>query len=321
MASATEPLLRVAEAKLPPFAFPALLAANVALATGAWFVRVADTGPIATGFWRLALVVPLLLPFALTGAGGPVRLSRGTLAMIVTGGLFFASDLASWHLGIMRTKLANATLFGNCSSLLLPFAGILLTRIWPTRLQWVALACAMVGAMLLMGSSYELSRQNLAGDLLCLLAGLLYVFYLLSVQSVRRSLSTFWVLGLSSLASAPLMLVYAWMAGERILPGNWGPVIGLMLTCQVVGQGLMVYAIAHFPPLVVGLVLLTQPAVAALIGWLAFGETLSAPDWAGALIIALALVLIRLPARDSPCDESLRDKAPQGAPDPLGRDA
>jgi drug/metabolite transporter (DMT)-like permease len=50
------------------------------------------------------------------------------------------------------------------------------------------------------------------------------------------------------------------------------------------------------PPLVVGLTLLTQPAISALVGWLAYGETLSVLDWIGAIAIAAALVLVRLPA-------------------------
>jgi drug/metabolite transporter (DMT)-like permease len=43
--------------------------------------------------------------------------------------------------------------------------------------------------------------------------------------------------------------------------------------------------------------LLTQPAVSALIGWLAYGETLSPLDWIGAIAIGAALVLVRLPQR------------------------
>jgi drug/metabolite transporter (DMT)-like permease len=53
----------------------------------------------------------------------------------------------------------------------------------------------------------------------------------------------------------------------------------------------------HLSPLVVGIGLLTQPAVTALIGWLVYGERLSAVDTIGALLICLALVLIRLPGR------------------------
>lgn len=280
-------------------AFPALLAANLLLAAGPWFVRVADTGPIATGFWRMAIPLPLLLLLAAREAPWRAPPPRRVLAMVALGGLFFATDIASWHLGIVRTKLANATLFGNCSSLILPLAGIALTRIWPTRLQWIALALALVGALLLMGGSYELSGANLAGDLLCMLAGLFYAGYLLAVQSARRSLTSWSVLAFSTLFSAPLLLLYAGLAGEPIMPRDWTPLIALALTSQLLGQGLMVYAIVHFPPLIVGLALLVQPAVAALIGWLAFGEHLSPVDLVGAAIIAAALVFIRAPGRNA----------------------
>ena len=47
----------------------------------------------------------------------------------------------------------------------------------------------------------------------------------------------------------------------------------------------------------VGLTLLTQPAISAAVGWLAYGETLSPLDWLGAAAIAAALVLVRLPSR------------------------
>ena len=65
----------------------------------------------------------------------------------------------------------------------------------------------------------------------------------------------------------------------------------------MIGQGLLVYAIGYVPPLVVGLALLTQPAISAFVGWLAYGETLSPLDWIGAAAIAAALVLVRLPER------------------------
>jgi drug/metabolite transporter (DMT)-like permease len=48
---------------------------------------------------------------------------------------------------------------------------------------------------------------------------------------------------------------------------------------------------------VLGLSLLLQPAVAALAGWLLFGETLSATDIVGGVAVAIALVLVRLPRR------------------------
>jgi hypothetical protein len=38
----------------------ALVGGNLILALGPWSVRLADTGPVSAGFWRLALAVPVL---------------------------------------------------------------------------------------------------------------------------------------------------------------------------------------------------------------------------------------------------------------------
>src|SRR3546814_4980674 len=56
-----------------PSALPilALIVANIALAFGPWFVRLADVGPVAAGFWRLTLAVPLLFAGAIAGGWRP----------------------------------------------------------------------------------------------------------------------------------------------------------------------------------------------------------------------------------------------------------
>jgi drug/metabolite transporter (DMT)-like permease len=277
-------------------AFPALILANLFLAFGPWAVRMADVGPVAAGFWRLALAVPLLLLIA--GVSGQRMSSgRGMAAVIVLGGLFFAADLAAWHYGIVRTKLANATLFGNSASFLYPVYGFIVARALPQRLQAIALGLAVVGAGLLLGSSYELSPRNFEGDLWAMLAGLFYAFYLVSIDRARKSLAPIPVLALSTVAGAGPLLLFALMLGEQVMPRDWTPLILLSLGSQVLGQGLLVFAMGHLSPLVVGIGLLTQPAVTALIGWLAYGERLGPADAAGALLICVALVLIRLPSR------------------------
>jgi drug/metabolite transporter (DMT)-like permease len=101
-------------------AYPALLAGNVALAFGPWLVRLADTGPVAAGFWRLALAIPFLWLLA-RAVGQPVHWpGRRLTVAIALAALFFAADLAAWHAGIRLTKLGNATLFGNFASFASP---------------------------------------------------------------------------------------------------------------------------------------------------------------------------------------------------------
>lgn len=280
----------------PRLAFPALILANIILAFGPSFVRLADVGPVAAGFWRLAIALPFLLLLSRRGLRA-ARLSARQWSAMGLAGLFFAADLASWHLGILYTKVANATVFGNFSALALPVWGMVVLRHKPHRTQAIALLLAAIGAGILMGGSYELSPRYLRGDLLCLLAGLFYTVYLLVIQDARQRLDGWSVLTVSSLAGVLPLLLAALAMGERVMPGNWTPVIALALSSQLIGQGLMTYAIGWFSPLVLGLSLLLQPAVAALLGWLLFGEMVSVTDLVGAAAVAAALVLVRLPAR------------------------
>lgn len=277
------------------YAFAALIVSNVFLALGPWMVRLADVGPVAAGFWRLALAIPLLFLFARVSAKEPLWPGWGLAGVIALGGLFFAADLAAWHEGILRTKLANATLFGNASSFIFAIYGFFLLRQLPGRVQAGALALAVAGAALLMGSSYELSARNFEGDLLALLAGVFYFFYLVAVDRARKTMAPMPVLALATVAGTLPLLGLALLIGEQVMPRDWWPVILLSLSSQVIGQGLLVYAMGHLTPVVVGLGLLTQPAVTALVGWFAYDERLGLIDWTGALMICAALVIIRLP--------------------------
>ncbi len=278
-------------------AFAALILANIFLAAGPWFVRLTDVGPVAAGFWRLALAVPFLAWLAWRQSAGSAVWDRRLVILIVIGGLFFAADLASWHEGILRTKLANATLFGNFASFLFAIYGFVLLRALPGRVQALALLLAAAGTALLLGSSFELSPRNFTGDLFAILAGVFYTFYLIAVDRARRVMPPFPVLAIATVAGALPLLLFALALGETVMPGEWTPVIILSLSSQVIGQGLLVYAMGHLSPIVVGLGLLTQPVVAALIGWLAYQERLSTGDWIGGILVCAALVLIRLPGR------------------------
>lgn len=287
------------ESVAPPhrLAFPALLLGNVALAFGPWMVRLSDVGPVAVGFWRLVLALPFLWLVARVARQRPHWPGRALIVVLLIAAVFYALDLASWNAGIRLTKLGNATLFGNAGSFVFALYGLWLAQRRPSLKQAAALAMAAVGAALLMSGSYELSPRFFTGDLLALLAGLLYGGYLIFVEKGRVSLQPLPLLLLVTLFSIPILLAISLALGERIWPGDWTPLLIFALSSQVLGQGLLVYAIGTLPPLVVGLALLSQPAISALIGWLAYRETLSLTDAVGALAIAAALVLVRLPDR------------------------
>ncbi|MEO0589654.1 MAG: DMT family transporter [Pseudomonadota bacterium] len=275
----------------------ALLAGNAALALGVVFVRLVDTGPVAAGFWRLFLALPFLLMLASYRGERPLAVPRKTVALVAVAGLCFAADIAAWHIGIGMTRLGNAVLFANSGSLVLMVWGFVVAGLLPRFREWSAMAMALTGAGLLLGRSLEISTTTLAGDLFSLMAGMFYAGYLLILQDARRAIGSWSLLFWSGLAGAPFLLALAWGLGEAIWPQVWWPIVALFVVNQLVGQGLMVYSLGHFPPLIIGLALLTQPAIAAAMGYAMFGETLNVWDVVGMVLLGGALVVARVAAK------------------------
>ena len=279
----------------PPslLAFAALLAGNIAIAFGPLLVRFADSGPIATGFWRLALATPFLFFVGYRFCFRFSALGKSTIWLATIAGLFFGVDIILWHIGIFQTKMANATLFANCASLILVVYGIFVARKMPSKWESAAVRFAFVGAALLMGQSLDLSPLHFQGDILSLGAGLTYTVYLVLMMRVRQNTESWGALGMASAVAAVILLTASIVAGEQVIPTVWWPVVLLAFTSQFFGQGCLTYALPHFSPLVIGLALLFQPALSAAAGWLAFGETLTAMDFIGSALVMIALVLVR----------------------------
>lgn len=270
-----------------------MLIGSAALAFGPWLVRLADTPPVTSAFWRLALATaPLFILARLTS--GPLQITRSGFGLAALAAAFFAADLAAWHFGIMATTLANATLLANAATFLLPLWGVLMLGQKLGRPGVSALMLAAVGMALLLGHSAELSAVNLRGDLLCLLAALFYTGYLITVDRLRGQLAALPLLSILTLLAALMLLPIALVQDGGLSVGNWPPIVALALGSQVFGQGLIVYAISHLRPLVVGLSLLIQPIISATLGALRYGEMPGPLDFSGALLIAFALVLARL---------------------------
>src|ERR1700733_13098973 len=97
----------------------ALLAGALAIGSSGIFVRLSQTGPTATAFWRGALALPLLGLWALLERRGALR-GEGPPGswrepMSLWAGVFFAGDLALWHSSLLLIPIAVPTLEANCA--------------------------------------------------------------------------------------------------------------------------------------------------------------------------------------------------------------
>jgi len=276
----------------------ALFAGATAIATAPLFVKVSETGPVATAFWRVALA--LALPVDVVAGGATRRALRSFTAerrLIIAAGLFFAGDLAVWHWSIVLTSVANSTLLANLAPIFVTLAVWVLVRRSPTAAFLAGLAIALTGVALLIGADFRLGARELAGDALGVITAMFYAAYQLTVTRLRASVATASLMAWSGLVTAVALLPVALLSGEQILPATmtgWVKLIGLALIAQAAGQSLIAYAMAHLPATVSSVGLLLQPVLAALFAWALLGEALGWLQFAGGVTV---LVGIRIAQR------------------------
>ena len=275
----------------------ALFAGAVFIALSPIFVRVAEVGPTASAFWRVALAAPFLwLLFAFNHKGAKT-LDKSQLMPLLVAGIAFAGDLAFWHWSIQYTSVANSTLLANLASLFVTLAAWLLWKQRPSALFAAGLVLALAGVALLVQASLGSSTNALLGDGFGVVTALFYAWYLLSVKGIReRGVGTLCLMAVTTSITALILLPVALASGEPLLPpttASWLKLLGLALVSHAAGQGLIAYALAQLPAAFSSVGLLLQPVMAALFAWVILSEPLGALQIAGGLVVLAGIYLAR----------------------------
>ncbi|HUN25642.1 MAG TPA: DMT family transporter [Steroidobacteraceae bacterium] len=276
-----------------------LITGGLGIASAGIFVRLSETGPTATAFWRGALALPCLAVWAAweswrNRARGARRSPRRLDVRFFWSGLFFAGDLALWHWSLLMTSVAASTLEANLAPVLVSAIAWVVWRERPRPQFLLALALALAGVVLIVVPKLGGSGRALTGDLLGIATAGFYAGYILVVSRLRAVHGTGAVMLWTTLIFTALLLPLA--LTQKFLPDTahgWVLLVGLALTAQFFGQGMIAYALAHLPPTYGSIGLYVQPVGAAVYARLILGERLAPVQIAGAAIVLAAIVLAR----------------------------
>jgi len=279
----------------------ALIAGAICIGLAPILVRLSETGPVATAFYRVFLGLPLMLVWMSTiNRSVPDRpltpVSGKDRMLLLLPGLFFAGDLGFWHWSIELTTVANATLFANFAPIYVTLVAAFVFKERFNRSFIIALILALAGAVILMGSSASFSAQHIKGDIFGMITAVFYAAYLLTIGRLRARFSTVTIMYWSSLSASLVLLPISWFTGVLSLPETvwgWGILVTLAWVSHLGGQGLITWALAHLSTAFSSLSLLLQPVVSALLAWYLFGETLGPVQICGGLIVLTGIYLAR----------------------------
>jgi drug/metabolite transporter (DMT)-like permease len=285
----------------------ALFAGALAIGSAGIFVRLSETGPTATAFWRGCLALPLLglwalierrrpapAPAAVSAAGAAAPAASLRDPMLFWAGVFFAGDLALWHSSLLLTSIAASTLEANCAPMLVTLFAWVLWGERPRLGFLAAIALAFAGMLLILVPKLGGGSHALLGDALGLGTACFYAAYLLAVAHLRTRHGTGTVMFATTLVFTLLLLPLA--LAQRFLPltaHGWWLLIGCALSAQVLGQSLIAYALAHLPATFGAVGLYVQVIAAAVYAWALLDERLAPVQIAGGVVVLAAIALAR----------------------------
>ncbi|NEN93992.1 MAG: EamA family transporter [Okeania sp. SIO3H1] len=99
------------------------------------------------------------------------------------------------------------------------------------------------------------------------------IFYpgsILVVEHLRVKFKTTTILIWDSCLSCLLLLPFALLFEDRLLPvslSGWLAVIGLGILCGLIGWGILFYSLKQFSSGFISLILLLEPIIAAFLAW------------------------------------------------------
>lgn len=270
----------------------------------------ADVSTTGAAFWRVALSLPVLVVVVLlmnfkqktkASAETPSPFVRLSPKALFTRdywllGFFFAADLAFWHWSVDHTTVANAALLANMAALFTALFGYLFFKERFAKRFLIGLFLSLSGAVTLMAHSFDISPENLFGDMLALITAGCYAGYIIVANRTRKRRTTMELMFWGGLVSALLLWPFALLEDKSMIPATlaqWAPLFGLAWGAHLLGQSLIMYGLAHLTAAMGSVSLLIQPLVAALLASSLFGEQLVIFHLIGGVLIISGIYICK----------------------------
>lgn len=274
----------------------------VGIAFAAIFVRLAlPAPPTITGFYRMFFAT-LALGAWLLLRRQRIRVTGRAALYAVAAGVCFGFDLAFWHISILETSVALATLLVNLTPIHVGLYAVLVRREHLGARFTGGAALALVGCFALLSDPGG-AAGGLRGAGFAIIASFFYAGYLLWMSEARRQIDTLSGLFLMTAASTLVLGAAALALGDpfRGFPaGSWAAMLGVATITQVGGVMGVVWLLRHLSAHFVSVSLLAQPVAAAGLAWLLLAEPLGALEMASGAVVLTGIALAASAPRAAP---------------------
>ncbi len=238
-------------------------------------VRLSHAHPLAIALWRLGFsLIIIAVALLLTGTWRQLRrLDARAFGVAVGAGMMLAVHFWSWNASIAMTSVAASVVLVNTQ----PAVVALLSAAWlrepPNRRQWVGIAIAMLGAVVvalpeLAGPATAPSSRALVGDLLAVVGAVTGACYFVAGRRLRATLDIWPYVAVVYGSCFVVLIAFAAAVNAPVLsqpPREIGLFAALAIGPMLLGHTGLNWALRYLPAYVVNLTLLGEPVGATLL--------------------------------------------------------
>jgi drug/metabolite transporter (DMT)-like permease len=272
-----------------------LAAGLIAASQSGNIIRLGEAHPVAIAAWRLLIATVLLVPLA----GGRLRelkkLKRLDRGLLVLAGIFLATHFFTWITAVQMTTVANAAVFFSINPVIAALGGLLFFK---EQVGWrlmVALGLGLMGVVVIGLDDFSISREHLIGDLWAVVCAVLFAGYFLIGRKLRKTLDTDVYVAAVYGVAAILSLVCLLLLRLPVVDYDsqtWLCFVLMALVPTMIGHTSYNYALKYLKVGTIAVATLTEPVLAGVVAFFAWGEGITWLVALGYLFICLSVLVL-----------------------------
>ena len=263
--------------------------------------------PLAIAFWRNALATAALAPGVAVQRRDELSRLRGrSLGLVVLSGAALAVHFGTWVTSLTLTSVASAT-----AIVCLQIAWVVAWQLLQGERYGVGVAAGLVisfvGVLVVSGVDFTVSPEALLGDALALVGGVAAAAYMVIGARARQATSTTTYTFVCYGTCAAFLVVACVVSGQDLWGyplSQWGLLVLVTLTAQLMGHSVFNHLLATTKPIVVSLALLLEVPGAALLAAAILGQVPPPGAVVGLVVILVGMALVVLNNRSPDLEQA-----------------
>ncbi len=279
----------------------AVIWGTIGIATQAIYNADPATNSLFLNLGRLLVATPVLMLVCWRVVGRTMfRIRPRDAAIMALSGTFLAISQAAYFAAILHAGITISTLLSMCvSPLVVTFVSVALKFETLTRRVVIALVCAILGSVLLVGldaltGSTTSQDELLLGTLLSIVSAVGYGAMIICGRFLAGSYHPLQVNTITFSAGSLVLLVVNLLVGITPVHTAQGAllIVYLGLVPTALAYWLFQTGLRSVSATTASILSMLDPLVAAVLAWLLFGERLAALSLVGAGLLLLSIYML-----------------------------